>query len=46
MQRYPSPGSPEYLGFGFFTVSIIIIIEIFGSPFFKNASAVTALLGG
>ena len=40
------PGSPEYLGLGFFTILVIILIEIFGSPFLKNCSAVTALLGG
>eukprot|EP00873_Tetraselmis_striata_P014342 jgi/Tetstr1/434606/TSEL_023697.t1 len=39
-------GSLEYLGFGFATLVIVILVEMFGSPFFRSASGVTALLGG
>jgi xanthine/uracil permease len=39
-------GSGPYIGMGFLTFSIIIIIEIFGSPFMRNASLVLALFIG
>jgi xanthine/uracil permease len=39
-------GSPAYIGMGFLTFSTIIIIEIFGSPFMRNASLVLALFFG
>jgi xanthine/uracil permease len=39
-------GSPAYIGMGFLTFSMIVIIEIFGSPFMRNASLVLALFIG
>jgi len=52
---YPCPGngdvrlpfgSPEYLGLGLATLVIVILVEVFGSPFFRSASGVVAILGG
>ncbi|WIA22362.1 hypothetical protein OEZ85_004671 [Tetradesmus obliquus] len=39
-------GSGPYIGMGFLTFSMIVIIEIFGSPFMRNASLVLALFIG
>jgi len=39
-------GSPEYIGLGFLSFSTILLAEIFGSPFLKNASIVLGLVVG
>ncbi|KAG2433014.1 hypothetical protein HXX76_008741 [Chlamydomonas incerta] len=39
-------GSQEYLGLGFLVFVTIIVLEIFGSPFMRNASVILALLFG
>lgn len=39
-------GSPEYVGLGFSVFSMLIIIELFGSPFLRNCSVIIALLFG
>jgi len=37
-------GSPEFVGMGFLTVTMLVFIEIIGAPFWKNCSVVIALL--
>lgn len=39
-------GSPQFLGLGFSVFAMIILIEIFGSPFLRNCGVVIALLFG
>ncbi|KAG8936426.1 hypothetical protein FRC02_002257 [Tulasnella sp. 418] len=39
-------GSPEFIGLGFLSFSSIILTEIFGSPFLKNASIIVGLIVG
>lgn len=39
-------GNAEYIGMGFFVFSLIIIFEIFGSPFFRNGAVFLSLLFG
>ncbi|KAG2500997.1 hypothetical protein HYH03_000819 [Edaphochlamys debaryana] len=39
-------GSQQYLGLGFCVFVTIIFLEIFGSPFMRNASVIIALLFG
>jgi len=39
-------GSPEYIGLGFSCFAILIVIELFGSPFAKNANVIIALFFG
>jgi xanthine/uracil permease len=39
-------GSPEFLGLGFVVLCGLVLIEIFGSPFMKNANVVIALCFG
>ena len=39
-------GSPEYIGLGFLSFVTIVLTELFGSPFLKNASIVFGLLIG
>lgn len=39
-------GSPEYLGLGFLSFVTIILVEIFGSPFMRNASIIMGLIVG
>lgn len=39
-------GSPEYLGLGFSVFFMLILIEIFGSPFMRNCEIVIALIFG
>ena len=39
-------GSAEYLGLGFLSFVSIILIEIFGSPFMRNASIILGLVIG
>ena len=39
-------GSPEYIGLGFSVVLMLILVELFGSPFMKNANVIIALLFG
>lgn len=39
-------GSPEYVGLGFSVFAMLIIIELFGSPFLRNISVIIALLFG
>lgn len=39
-------GSPEYLGLGFLSFVTIILVEIFGSPFMRNASIILGLVVG
>ena len=39
-------GSPEYIALGFSVVLMLILVELFGSPFMKNANVIIALLFG
>ncbi|TFK97200.1 Xanthine/uracil permease [Pterulicium gracile] len=39
-------GSPEFIGLGFLSFSTIVLTELFGSPFLKNASIIVGLLVG
>ncbi|GAB4815854.1 hypothetical protein N2152v2_002900 [Parachlorella kessleri] len=39
-------GSPVYVGLGFASFSMLVIIELFGSPFLRNCSVIVALLFG
>jgi NCS2 family nucleobase:cation symporter-2 len=39
-------GSSEYVGLGFSVVFMLILVELFGSPFMKNANVIIALLFG
>jgi NCS2 family nucleobase:cation symporter-2 len=39
-------GSPEYVALGFSVMLMLIIVELFGSPFMKNANVIIALLFG
>ncbi|KIK81133.1 hypothetical protein PAXRUDRAFT_35959 [Paxillus rubicundulus Ve08.2h10] len=39
-------GSPEFIGLGFLSFSSIIITELIGSPFLKNASIIVGLAVG
>ncbi|KAN0096979.1 Permease family domain containing protein [Tylopilus felleus] len=39
-------GSPEFIGLGFLSFVTIIITELFGSPFLKNASIIVGLMVG
>ncbi|KIJ69736.1 hypothetical protein HYDPIDRAFT_104357 [Hydnomerulius pinastri MD-312] len=39
-------GSPEFIGLGFLSFVSIIITELFGSPFLKNASIIVGLAVG
>jgi xanthine/uracil permease len=45
--RRPLPwGSPEFIGLGFLSFITIVLVELFGSPFLKNASIIVGLLVG
>lgn len=39
-------GSAEFIGLGFLSFITIIIVEVFGSPFLKNASIIVGLVVG
>ena len=39
-------GSPEFIGLGFLSFVTIILTELFGSPFLKNASIIVGLAVG
>jgi uracil-xanthine permease len=39
-------GSPEFIGLGFLSFMAIVLTEIFGSPFLKNASIIVGLVVG
>lgn len=39
-------GSPELIGLGFSVVCMLVLVELFGSPFMKNCNVVIALLFG
>ncbi|KAG1731132.1 xanthine/uracil permease [Suillus lakei] len=39
-------GSPEFIGLGFLSFVSIILTELFGSPFLKNASIIVGLVVG
>jgi len=39
-------GSPEYLGLGFCVLLMLVVIELFGSPFMKNTNVVFSLVFG
>jgi len=39
-------GSPELIGLGFSVIVMLILVELFGSPFMKNCNVVIALLFG
>jgi NCS2 family nucleobase:cation symporter-2 len=39
-------GSPEYVGLGFSVFSMIILVEIFGSPFLRNCAVIIGLFFG
>ncbi|KAF8703052.1 xanthine uracil permease, partial [Rhizoctonia solani] len=45
--KRPLPwGSPEFIGLGFLSFITIVLVELFGSPFLKNASIIVGLLVG
>ncbi|QRW10320.1 xanthine/uracil permease [Ceratobasidium sp. AG-Ba] len=45
--KRPLPwGSPEFIGLGFLSFITIVLVELFGSPFLKNASIICGLLVG
>ncbi|CAE7146460.1 unnamed protein product [Rhizoctonia solani] len=45
--KRPLPwGSPEFIGLGFLSFITIVLVELFGSPFLKNASIIMGLLVG
>jgi uric acid-xanthine permease len=39
-------GSPEFIGLGFLSFITILLVELFGSPFLKNASIIIGLIVG
>lgn len=39
-------GSAEYIGLGFFSMTILILLELFGSPFLRSTSVALAILIG
>jgi xanthine/uracil permease len=39
-------GSAEYIGLGFLSFITIVIVEMFGSPFMRNASIIIGLVVG
>lgn len=39
-------GSPQFIGLGFSVICMLVIIEMFGSPFMKNSNVILALLFG
>jgi len=39
-------GSPELVGLGFSVVIMLVLVELFGSPFMKNCNVIIALLFG
>ena len=39
-------GSPELVGLGFSVVCMLVLVELFGSPFMKNCNVIIALLFG
>lgn len=39
-------GSAEYIGLGFLSFITIVIVEMFGSPFMRNASIIIGLIMG
>lgn len=39
-------GSPEFIGLGFLSFVSILLVELFGSPFLKNASIIVGLAVG
>lgn len=39
-------GAPEWIGLGFFVFVIIVLIELFGSPFFRNTQVFFGLISG
>ena len=39
-------GSPEFIGLGFLSFVSIVLTEVFGSPFLKNASVIVGLAVG
>ncbi|CAE6475857.1 unnamed protein product [Rhizoctonia solani] len=45
--KRPLPwGSPEFIGLGFLSFITIVLVELFGPPFLKNASIIVGLLVG
>ncbi|KAG9096642.1 hypothetical protein FS749_008057 [Ceratobasidium sp. UAMH 11750] len=45
--KRPLPGgSPEFTSLGFLSFIAIVVVELFGSPFLKNASIIVGLLVG
>ena len=39
-------GSPQFVGLGFLSFVTILLVELFGSPFLKNASIIVGLIVG
>ncbi|KAI5450039.1 hypothetical protein NCC49_003801 [Naganishia albida] len=39
-------GSPQFMGLGFLSFMTIVLVELFGSPFMRNASIILGLLVG
>lgn len=46
MTFYDRWGSPQFIGLGFLSFVSIILTELFGSPFLKNASIIVGLAVG
>lgn len=44
-RHYPW-GAPEWIGLGFFVIAIIILIELFGSPFLRSLQIMIGLVSG
>lgn len=45
-ERHYPWGSAEWIGLGFFVFSIIVLVEIFGSPFLRNTGVMIGLVSG
>lgn len=39
-------GAPEWIGLGFFVFVIIVLVELFGSPFLRNTQVIFGLISG
>jgi xanthine/uracil permease len=39
-------GSPAFIGLGFAVFAMIVVLELFGSPFMRNVEVIIALLVG
>lgn len=39
-------GAPQWIGLGFFVFTVIVLVELFGSPFLRNTQVFMGLIGG